>query len=291
MVPALPASSTVTVVLDARGPLPAADLVAFLDRRAIPGVERVTADGTYHRILDLAHGPAAVALTPRTTHVDARFDLGDPTDLDDAVARCRHLLDLDRDVMAVDEHLATMPELAVSVARSPGRRSPGAVDGAEMVARAVAGQQVSLPRSLDVVAQGIEALVGPRDDDALRPFPSAAVWATLDPARLAMPGTRARAFVEVMALIADGTLDLGPTADPDAARATLLAVRGIGPWTASYVAMRALGRPDEFLETDVAMLRGLVAAGGPATPREALVLAERWRPWRSYALHHLWSMA
>ena len=71
----------------------------------------------------------------------------------------------------------------------------------------------------------------------------------------------------------------------------LLSTRGIGPWTASYVAMRALGQPDEFLGTDVAMLRGLVAAGGPSTSREASVLAERWRPWRSYALHHLWSMA
>lgn len=280
-----------TLELEARSPLSPDDLTAFLSRRAISGVELVTAEGTYHRILDLGHGPTTVALTPRATHVEAVFGLSDPRDLDDAVARSRHLLDLDRDVAVVDEHLREMPELAGSVARSPGRRSPGAVDGAEMVARAIAGQQVSLPRSLTVIAQARDQLIGPRDDGALRPFPSAAIWATLDPAQLAMPRTRARAFVDAMALIADGSLDLSPSADPEAARAVLLDIRGVGPWTASYVAMRALGRPDEFLATDVAMLRGLTAAGGPSTPREALALAERWRPWRSYALHHLWSMA
>ncbi|MEO6989498.1 MAG: AlkA N-terminal domain-containing protein [Aquihabitans sp.] len=282
--------TTVHLALDARSPLPVAELVDFLTRRAIAGVE-VVDDGTYSRILDLAHGPASVALTPRATHVDAVFGLSHPDDLDAAVVRCRHLLDLDRDVAMVDEHLRLTPELANSVSRSPGRRSPGAVDGAEMLARAIAGQQVSLPRSLTVIAQAIDLLVGPAAEGQLRPFPSAAAWTTLDPAHLAMPGTRARALVEAMALVADGSLDLSPTAAPEVARATLLAVRGIGPWTASYVAMRALGQPDEFLESDVAMLRGLTAAGGPSTPREALVLAEQWRPWRSYALHHLWAMA
>lgn len=279
------------MVLDAREPFPANALVTFLTRRAIPGVESVSADGTYHRVLDLAHGPTTVALTPHARGVSAVFGLSDVGDLDDVVARCRRLLDLDREVDVVDAHLGSMPELAASVARSPGRRSPGAVDGSEMVARAVAGQQVSLPRSLAVIAQALDQLLGPADEGTLRPFPSAAVWATLDPAYLAMPRTRGRAFVETMALIADGSLDLGPDADPEMARATLLDIHGIGPWTASYVAMRALGQPDEFLATDVAMLRGLTAAGGPSMPREALALAEQWRPWRSYALHHLWSMA
>lgn len=279
------------MALDAQQPFPADALVAFLARRAIPGVETVSTSGTYCRMLDLTHGAASVALTPRGVGVDAVFALDDIRDLDDATARCRRLLDLDRDVEMVDGHLRAMPELAHSVARTPGRRSPGALDGAEMLARAIAGQQVSLSRSLAVIAQARDRLMGPVHEGTLRPFPAAAVWATLDPVHLSMPRARARAFVDAMARIADGDIDLSPSADPAEARAALLAVKGIGPWTASYVAMRALGQPDEFLPTDVAMLRGLASAGGPSTSREAAALAERWRPWRSYALHHLWSMA
>lgn len=278
-------------LLEAQQPFPADALVSFLARRVIAGVESVSATGTYHRVLSLPHGMVEVALTPHAGGADAVFELDHIQDLDEAVARCRRLLDLDRDVSAVDAHLRSMPELAGSIARSPGRRSPGAVDGAEMVARAIAGQQVSLPRSLAVIEQALDQLIGPAGPDIVRPFPSAATWATLDPVHLSMPRSRARAFVDTMALIADGSIDLSPAADPDGARAALLAVRGIGPWTASYVAMRALGQHDEFLATDVAMLRGLASVGGPTTASEAAALAERWRPWRSYALHHLWSMA
>ena len=91
--------------------------------------------------------------------------------------------------------------------------------------------------------------------------------------------------------MADGSLSLDPGADRLATRQALTAIAGIGPWTADYVALRALGDPDVFLPTDIGVLRGLAALGGPGTPAEAEARATAWRPWRSYTLHHLWSMA
>ncbi len=115
-------------------------------------------------------------------------------------------------------------------------------------------------------------------------FPDAATIAALPSEGFAMPRARSAALARTCAAIADGTLDLRPGADPDAARAGLLAVKGVGPWTAGYVAMRALGDPDAWLPADVGVRRGLARIG--AEPERA----ERWRPWRSYALMHLWAV-
>ena len=115
-------------------------------------------------------------------------------------------------------------------------------------------------------------------------FPDAATIAALSSEGFAMPHARSAALARTCAAIADGTLDLRPGADPDAARAGLLALKGIGPWTAGYVAMRALGDPDVWLPADVGVRHGLARIG--AEPERA----ERWRPWRSYALMHLWAV-
>jgi AraC family transcriptional regulator of adaptative response / DNA-3-methyladenine glycosylase II len=122
-------------------------------------------------------------------------------------------------------------------------------------------------------------------------FPTADALADSDPSLLAMPRARATALRDAAALVANGELDLDPGTDRAEVERRLLAVRGIGPWTASYLAMRALGDPDVFLPTDLGVLRGLAALGGPDTPVAAAAEAERWRPWRSYALHHLWAAA
>lgn len=278
--------------------------MGFFARRALPGVEEVTADGRYRRALTLPHGPAVIALAPEPTHVDAVIDVGDPADLDLAVKRCRRLFDLDADAATVDARLAGSPLLAPLVRRTPGRRSPGAVDGAEMLVRAVVGQQVSLAASITVIGRAIERLhaetastdatapvTGAGGESPLRPFPAADAWASLAPDDLPMPRGRAEALISALGLVADGSVDLDDPPDPERVKADLLAVKGIGPWTVAYVAMRALGDDDQFLATDLALRRGLAAAGGPSTAGEALTIAERWRPYRSYALHHLWSMA
>jgi hypothetical protein len=122
-------------------------------------------------------------------------------------------------------------------------------------------------------------------------FPDAAAIAALDPAVLPMPLPRARAVVTLAAALASGAISLDPGADRDEVSARLLALPGIGPWTAGYIRMRALSDPDVFLPEDVGLLRALarLPGGGPGTPAAALSLAEGWRPWRSYAVHHLWA--
>jgi len=156
--------------------------------------------------------------------------------------------------------------------------------------RAVLGQQVSVAGARTLAARLVAAHGEPLRTpvgDVTRLFPSAAAIAALRPEEFAMPRARGAALIEACARIADGRLVLDAGSDRAEAEAALLAVPGIGPWTAGYVAMRALGDPDVFLPTDVGVRHALDALG--ADPRSAATLAERWRPWRSYALHHLWA--
>ncbi len=286
----------ISLRLATREPFAGAEVIGFLALRAIPGVEAVDADGTYRRVLALPHGPATVALTPATDHVTAQLQLADLRDLGPAVERCRRVLDLDADPRAVDDLLGADPLLAPLVAATPGRRSPGAVDGGELLLRAVVGQQVSVAGARTVAAR-IAADHGSRLPAPLagagltHSFPSAAQVAAADPTTFSMPRARARSVVAALAAVADGNLVVDPGADRADVEAKLLALKGIGPWTAAYVAMRALGDPDVFLPTDIGVLRGLAKRGGPDAPAAAAARAMAWRPWRSYALHHLWAAA
>lgn len=287
--------------LATRSPFAGPEVVGFLAARAIPGVEAVGPDGTYHRVLDLPLGPALVSLSAAEDHVAARLVLGDLGDLGPAVERCRRLLDLDADPQAIDELLGADPFLAPLVAATPGRRSPGVVAGHELLVRAIVGQQVSVAGARTVAA-GIAGRLGEPVPDGLAAtapdgaalthrFPTAEALAGSDPALLPMPRARGTALVTALALVADGSLALDPGADRAAVEAGLLGVKGIGPWTASYVAMRALGDPDVFLPTDIGVRNGLVDLGAAGDPAAAEERAAGWRPWRSYALHHLWSAA
>ena len=293
--------SVTTHQLETEAPFAGMAVVDFLRRRAVLGVESVDPDGTYRRGLLLPGGPAAIALSPAADHLDARIALSDHGDLPLAIRLCRRLFDLDAAPSLIDPHLSSDPLLRDVVAALPGRRSPGAIDGAEIVVRAIVGQQVSVVGARTILGRlatahgeplpaAIVAVVGLGAPDPVdRLFPAAGVLAELDPTGLPMPRSRAEALVTAMSRISDGSLSVGPDTDPAEVKAGLLAVPGIGPWTASYVAMRALGDPDVFLATDVAVKRALTKAGVEADPRSAARRAERWRPWRSYALHHLWA--
>jgi AraC family transcriptional regulator of adaptative response / DNA-3-methyladenine glycosylase II len=287
----------ISLRLATRTPFAGDPLFTFLGRRAVPGVEAADADGTYHRVLALPHGPATVALTPAGDHVTARLLLGDLRDLGPAVERCRRLLDLDADPASIDELLGADPVLARPVAATPGRRSPGAVDGGELLVRAIVGQQVSVAGARTVAGR-IAAAAGTPIDPALsggapleRTFPSAGAVAALDPDDLPMPRRRAAALIGALARVADGDLVLDPGADRAETEAQLVALPGIGPWTAQYVAMRALSDPDVFMPTDLGVRHGLEALGADGDPRSAEQRATAWRPWRSYALHHVWAAA
>jgi AraC family transcriptional regulator, regulatory protein of adaptative response / DNA-3-methyladenine glycosylase II len=277
-----PAPGTIELRLPAREPFDGESLLAFLAARAIPGVEAV-ADGTYARTLRLAHGGAVAALTPEPGSLRCELRLDDVRDLTAAVARCRRLFDLDADPVTVSSHLGADQSLAPLVRERPGLRVPGAIDGFELAIRAIVGQQVSVAGARTVLGQLATEYGEPiAESPALaRRFPAPEALAEADAASLPMPRGRARALIEVARLSASGELVLDAGTDPAEAREQLLAIPGIGPWTADYVAMRALGDPDVFLAGDVALKRALALLGGDPRP-------ERWRPWRSYAVMHLW---
>ncbi|MEU2611598.1 AlkA N-terminal domain-containing protein [Micromonospora sp. NPDC007271] len=307
--PAASGAGTITLRLAYRPPLHAAALLDFLALRALPGVEEVR-DGTYHRALRLPHGAGTVALTPADGHVAATLRLADMRDLAPAVARCRRLLDLDADPVAVDGTLAADPALAPAVAAEPGIRLPHAVDGFEMAVRAITTQQISLrsarttlthllsatgTASVDHEVDGEVDLSGHRQphdqQQKLRAFPSAEEVLAVPDSGLRMPGARRETIRAVARAVAEGSLDLAPGGDREEAVRRLTALPGIGPWTAGYVAMRALGDPDVFLPTDLGVRRGAAALGRPDHPKTLDAYADRWRPWRSYAVIRLWRAA
>jgi AraC family transcriptional regulator of adaptative response / DNA-3-methyladenine glycosylase II len=222
--------------------------------------------------------------------VSCTLALCDLRDLTAAVARVRRLLDLDADPVAVGDVLTADRALRAAVRRRPGRRVPGAVDGGELAVRTVLGQQVSVAAARRLAARLAESFGKPLAapvGDLTHCFPAADALAAADPAELPMPRTRARALVALAGALASGALTLDPGADRDAAAAALGQVDGIGPWTVSYVAMRALGDPDAFLPGDRGVQRGAATLGISA--RELAAHAARWRPWRAYAVQYLWA--
>ena len=274
-----------------RAPFDAGSLFAFLGMRAVPGVEAYV-DGTFLRSLDLPHGEGIVELRPDVGCVRSTFYLQDLRDLTAAVTRCRRLLDLDADPMAIDETLSLDPLLSSSVRHTPGKRMPGAVDGAELAVRAVIGQQVSVAGARTVtgrlVAVAGRPLVNPRPP-LTHLFPTAGEIAAAGDPAFAMPGGRRRALVSLATAISEGTVRIDPGEDPDELEGHLLDLPGIGPWTTAYISMRALGLPDAFMPTDLGVRRAIARLGHHDDVATVNRLAEKWRPWRAYAMVHLWT--
>lgn len=305
-----------------RGPYAHGQIFGFLERRAIPGVEEMTGEPgarTYRRTLRLPYGTAIAEVDERGTGgstagdkagstagntagntagagrgwLDCRLHLTDLRDLTTAVQRVRRLFDLDADPYAVVERLGADEALRPLVEAAPGLRSPGTSDPHELAVRAVLGQQITVAaaRTLAgrlVVAYG-KPLAAP-DGGLTHLFPEADALASAPLGELGMPESRRATLRTVAEAVADGTVALETGADRDGTERALLALRGVGPWTAGYVRMRALGDPDVFLDGDAGVRHGLALAGcgsGSAVARRA----ESWRPWRSYALHHLWQLA
>ena len=288
-----PTAGTIELRLAYRQPADLDGVLAFLAARAVPGVEEVD-ERTYRRSLVLPHGVGIAELTPADGHLRGSLRLADPRDLAAAVARCRRLFDLDADSAAVDDALGADPALAGSVAAVPGRRVPGVVDGDELAVRSVLGQQISVAAARALAARLVTAYGKPLDSPlggVTHAFPTASALAEADPAGFPMPARRQRTLHEMTARLADGRLRLDPGADREEAERVLLAIPGIGPWTVSYVRMRALSDPDVFMATDLGARQGMTRAGLPDDPSKAAVVAQRWRPWRSYALMHFWALA
>ena len=275
----------VTVRLAVRTPFAAAQVMSFVGERAIPGVESWDGE-TYRRALDLPGGVGVVGLVTHDDHVAARIELTAWSDLGVAVQRVRRLLDLDSDPVAVDAALGSDRALARLVAAVPGRRAPASVDPYETAVRAVIGQQVSVAGAR-TVASRIVARLGRTVDssigDVTRIFPRADELAAAPDDAFSMPAARRDTIRRLASAVADGHLALDVGSDPAVVHRNLLALKGIGPWTADYVVMRGLGHPDTFLTNDLGVRHALDRLG---------VTADRsstWAPWRSYAVHHLWA--
>ncbi|MFJ2435135.1 AlkA N-terminal domain-containing protein [Streptomyces anulatus] len=275
-----------------RVPLNPGNLFGHLAATAVPGVEEWR-DGAYRRTLTLPYGHGIVALTPKSDHIACRLSLTDPRDLTRAISRCRWLLDLDADPVAVDAQLRTDPLLAPLVDAGPGRRVPRTVDGAEFAVRAVLGQQVSTAAARTHAARLVTAHGVPVEDPEgglTHLFPTAGALAGLDPEALALPRTRRTTLTTLVAALAEDRLRLDTDTDWERARAELAALPGFGPWTVESIAMRALGDPDAFLPTDLGIRRAAERLGLPATPAALTARAAGWRPWRAYAVQYLWTV-
>jgi AraC family transcriptional regulator of adaptative response / DNA-3-methyladenine glycosylase II len=280
-----------TLRLAARAPYAADEVLLFLGAHAVPGLEEW--DGTtFSRVLDLPHGPAVVQLSPAPDGgpaVTARLRLAELRDLGAAVTRCRRMLDLDADPAAVDDLLGADPALAPLVTTAPGRRVPASPDAPELALRAVLGQQVSVAGARTLTARVLTAAGTPLAEPVgtlTHAFPRPAALADADLAAVGLTGARRRTLHAVSEAVADGSIHLDPGADREEASRALLAVPGIGPWTAALVGLRGLADPDVWLPGDLALRRSLAALG--STDADG---ATRWRPWRSYAVLHLWALA
>jgi AraC family transcriptional regulator of adaptative response / DNA-3-methyladenine glycosylase II len=282
----------ITLRLPYRAPLNPSNLFGHLAATAVPGVEEWR-DGAYRRTLTLPYGHGIVALTPRPDHIACRLSLTDPRDLTLAISRCRWLLDLDADPVAVDDQLRADPLLAPLVAKAPGRRVPRTVDGAEFAVRAVLGQQVSTAAARTHAARLVTAHGVSVDDPEgglTHLFPTPEALAGLDPEQLALPRTRRTTLTTLVGALADGSLQLGTDTDWERTRAELITLPGFGPWTVEVIAMRALGDPDAFLPTDLGIRRAAEELGLPSTPAALTARAAAWRPWRAYAVQYLWTV-
>ncbi len=297
----------IELTLPYREPFDAAGVFRFLAARAVRGVERVEPVPTspccgplvYARTVALPHGPGAFEASYADGRFTVRLELTSTADLATAIARIRHLFDLDADPVAVDSVLAADPVLEPLVAKAPGVRAPGSTDAHEIVVRTLVGQQISVSAARTHLSR-LAALGTPYSSrlGVDRLFPTARQIADGGRELLKGPARRTETVLDVARALAEKTIDVSPAADRGALRDALLARPGVGPWSVGYVSMRVLHDPDVLLVTDGALLTGARRLG--LVDEEQAAEAQRrsldgrgrvWAPWRSYASLHLWRAA
>ncbi|WP_181723441.1 DNA-3-methyladenine glycosylase 2 family protein [Nocardia gipuzkoensis] len=322
--PARPApggSGSLTLRLPYREPLDRAWLEWFLSAHVVPGME-LWENRTYTRNLRTPHGHATTRLSFQRDHVRAELSLHDMRDLAPTVTRLRHLLDLDADPVGIDEALGVgaaarggpgerLPDRAAEdlpdagsgsppesealtdvntfdagrPSFTPGIRVPGCLDGAELLLRTMIGQQISVSAAATHTARLVEALGERVDGPIPLLFPAPETIAERGAEVLTGPARRIRSIVGAAAALASGELLLHQGRTAADLRRDLLALDGVGPWTADYVTMRLLADPDVLLGTDLVVRRGASLLGIDLTD------TARWAPWRSYLSMHLWKAA
>jgi DNA-3-methyladenine glycosylase II len=266
-------------------------LLGFLSARAIVGLERVD-EGVYSRSIDLDGVHGTFSIQPATSDaLELTLDFPEAAAVPEIVARVRRMFDLDADLSTIHRHLAVDPLMARLIAERPGLRVPGAWDGLELAIRAVLGQQITVAAAIRLAGK-LVAQYGTPLSSALpgltHVFPRASVLAGADLAALGMPKSRGRTLSDVAQALLDDPRLFEPGREGGVAR--LLALYGIGDWTAQYIALRQLREMDGFPNGDVGLINALAALeGGPVTARQLLQRAEGWRPYRGYAAQVLWT--
>jgi AraC family transcriptional regulator of adaptative response / DNA-3-methyladenine glycosylase II len=271
-------------------------MLAFLNARAIPGVEMISGN-IYRRSIAIGNNAGVISVAPaEKNRVDVSIRFPDMAALPQIIARVRRVFDLAADPDTIGAHLSLDPKLAPLVSARPGLRVPGAWDGFELAMRAIFGQQITVPAATRLLgklvqAHGVRLPDGMKDNEGLSHlFPSPAQLAKADLADLGMPGARAVAVTSLARSLLDDPAIFSRGASLEEAIAKLRALPGIGEWTAQYIAMRELREPDAFPAADIGLMRAMAAADGQRpSPAELLSRAERWRPWRAYAALHLWA--
>lgn len=287
---------TSTLQLAYRPPYDWPGILAFLSARALAGVERVTAD-SYARTVRLGDrtGWIRVTRSAKRNALQVEFAQTLAPALPALLARLRALFDLDARPDVIAKRLRRDPRLARAIKANPGLRVPGAFNGFELGLRAILGQQVTVKAATTVAARFVEAfgdaIATPVDGlNRLTPVPARVAKATVDAiARHGIIAARAKSIIALAKAEESGvlSLDAGTHHDPDAAIARLTALPGIGPWTAHYIAMRALRWPDAFPKEDIVIRNNL----GGVSAADAEAMSQPWRPWRSYAVMHVWRNA
>jgi AraC family transcriptional regulator, regulatory protein of adaptative response / DNA-3-methyladenine glycosylase II len=288
-------SDGVTVLLRYKPPYDWNAALSCLRARRIPGVEAISGD-QYARAIKINGACGSVAVTHSEANaLRAEIRFAKLSSLPEIIARLRRLFDLTADPHAIGAHLSRDPLLAPLVAARPGVRVPGTWDGFELAVRTLFGQQLTIEAASGQVEKLVAAYGEPLKAESgahglTHVFPDSATLATADLRKLGVPVQRARAIKSLSVALAADPLLFSTQRSLEQAVANLRSLPGIGEWTAQYVAMRELREPDAFPATDMGLLRAVSdASGHPVARRDLLARAERWRPWRAYAAHHLWS--
>jgi AraC family transcriptional regulator of adaptative response / DNA-3-methyladenine glycosylase II len=291
------AETGVTLLLRYRPPYDWESMLGYLQARAIPGVEIVEGE-RYHRTVQIDRfvGSVEVGHLPQSRSLSVTIRFPHVSSLPAIVMRVRRVFDVSADIETIDAHLSRDPLLAPLVARRPGLRAPGGWDGFELAVRAILGQQISVAAARRLAGELVALHGEPLSRGAVshpslsHVFPAAERLAAAQSIDLRMPRAR-RASLKALAQAAAREPNLfHPFGTIEEAIARLRSIRGVGEWTAQYIALRALREMDAFPATDIGLLRGAAVIGGArSTSATLLDRAESWRPWRAYAAQHLWA--
>ena len=292
---ARPESGSLTLRLPYRPPYDFAALLAFFARRAIPGVEHVDAAGYSRRFaVDEATGSLRVTQPAGENALALTVEMARAAPLQEIAARVRRMFDLDADIGAINRHLRGDPRLRALVRRHAGQRLPGGWEGFEIAIRAVLGQQISVAAARTLAARLVQRFgmpVAGEGDGAVRLFPAAQTLVDADLAAIGVTRQRAATLRAVARALCDETVSFRPEQTLDEFVASWTELPGIGAWTAHYIAMRALSDPDAFPAADLVLRKAVAPAGALLSTRALEQIAEAWRPWRAYAVLHLWRSA